>query len=191
MDSDISVVELVRPMTSEYLQREVARRQSERGAEIEQLEAEIEAMSAEDLEKSDLPDRLEVLRGINGTHDAQEILADHTVKIALRSVTRREAFQRGQLQVQAREWLLEQADVEKYEDIDMTQVDDTIGEVWMAMYQAADIIPALIPEQCKGWKVPKTLEGWADVKDYIFTKALAETWALNPQFTIMQQSGEA
>jgi len=191
LDSDISVVELVRPMTSEYLQREVARRQSERGAEIEQLEAEIAAMGAEDLEKSDLPARLEVLRGVNGTQDAQDILEANTVKIALRSVTRREAFQRGQLQVQAREWLLEQAGVERYEDIDMGVVDDAIGQVWMAMYQAADIIPALIPDKCKGWKVPRDLEGWADVKDYIFTKALAETWALNPQFTIMQQSGEA
>lgn len=191
MDSDISVVELVRPMTSDYLQSEIAKRQDGRRAEIEQLEAIVAAMSDEEMEESDVPTQLETLRSINGTQDAQEILAENTVKIALRSVTRREAFRRGQLQLQAREWLLDNAGVENYEDIDMTTVDDSIGSVWMAMYQAADIIPALVIEQCEGWDIPDDLEGWADVRDFIFTKALAECWALNPQFTLMTQSGEA
>ncbi len=177
-------------MTSDYLQQEIAKRQSERGAEIETLEAAMEAMEENDEPPSqDILEELEMLRSVNGTQDATDVLANNTIKIALRSITRREAFQRNQLQVQARAWLVESADVEKYEDINMEELDDSIGEIWMAMYQAADITPALSVDQCEGWDVPDTLEGWADVQDFIFVKVLAETWALNPQFTLAHQLG--
>lgn len=190
MISDVSVVELVKPMTSDYLQKEIARRQSERREEIEDLEAEVAEARDNELEADEETlCRLDRLMSVNGTQDAKEVMADNTIKIALRSITRREAFQRSQLQLQAREWLIEQAGAEKYEDIDMEELDDAIGSVWMAMYQAADIIPALSVDKCEGWDVPKTLEGWADVNDFIFVKVLAETWALNPQFTLMHQLG--
>jgi hypothetical protein len=175
-------------MTSVYLQKEIGRRQDGRRAEIEELEAEIaeaEAPGESVLEK------LETLKSVNGTQDAEAILAANTIKIALRSITRREAFQRNQLQVQAREWLQDQTGAETYEDIVSKDVDDSIGSVWMAMYQAADIIPALVADQCEGWDVPDKLEDWADIPDHIFTSALAEAWALNPQFTLMQLEGEA
>lgn len=177
-------------MTSDYLQQEIAKRQSERGVEIETLEAAIAAMEEDDEPPGqDILEELEMLRSVNGTQDATDVLADNTIKIALRSITRREAFQRNQLQLKAREWLVESAGVEKYEDINMEELDDSIGEVWMAMYQAADIVPALSTDQCEGWDVPDTLEGWADVQDFIFVKVLAETWALNPQFTLAHQLG--
>jgi hypothetical protein len=175
-------------MTSDYLQKEIAQRQSRRVAKIEDLELEIAAAKDDDSEvDEETVDRLDRLMSVNGTQDAEEVLAEHTIKIALHSISRREAFQRSQLQVQAREWLKEQSGAEKYEDINIKELDDSIGSVWMAMFQAADIIPALDVSKCEGWKVPTTLEGWADVNDFIYTKILAETWALNPQFTLMHQ----
>lgn len=190
--NDVTVIELVRPMTTTYLQREVERRQAERRAETEELEAKIAAAEGQDKKPAKrVTDRLRVLQSVNGTQDAKEILEANTIVIALRSVTRGQAFHRGQMQLEARQWLMDQAGVETYEEINMDNVGDSIGQVWMAMYQAADIVCALVTEECKGWEIPKHLEEWADVPDWIFTRALSETWALNPQFTMVDLSGEA
>lgn len=185
---NVSVVELVRPMASDFLEQEVWRRQKERGEEIEALEARLEKDSEPDPDW--VEERLTTLRSVNGTQDAEELLADNTIKIALRSITRRQAMKRGQLQTDAKAWLTEQAGAKTYEDVNIHEVDDDIGETWMAMYQAADIMVAIVPEQCKGWDIPKSQEEWADAPDWIFVKALSESWALNPQFVLGAMSGE-
>lgn len=188
---DVDVIEIVRPMTQTALRGEIKRRRDERQAEVEQLEGQLETQR--DLEQPPDPAwerRLEVLQSVNGTQDAEDILAENTIKIAVHSVTRREAYQRGNLMAAAREWLAAKMNVADYEDIDPAQISDEIGEPWTAMYQAADIVVALVPEQCSGWDIPEDQEDWADVPDWIFTKLLAATWAMNPQFTLASELGE-
>ena len=191
MAEDTYVIELLRPMSADALQKAIRLRQGEREEEI----AELEAKLAEQDELGQPQDpawqkKLEALRNYNGKGDAEAILAGNTIKIAVHSVTRKEAFRRGKLQTQAREWLLGQLGVEKWGDVNTNELPEELAEHWVMMYQAADIIPALVPEECRGWKIPEKLEDWPGVKDYIFERALAETWALNPQFLVNRESGE-
>lgn len=191
MSRDVEVVELVRPMSAGAFEREIAKRQRERQGEIDGLKEQIAGMDEDELERSDLPARLEALSSTNGTDVAKEIMADNTIKIALRSISRRQAYSRGNMQNEAKDWLVNAVGAEDFSAINIREVPEEVGEVWTAMYQAADIVPAIIPEKCDGWEIPSTLEGWADVPDWIFQRLLAETWALNPQMILGQLSGEA
>jgi len=177
-------------MASDYLQKEITRRQKERAAEIDEIEARMEAMDEAEKKASDLPGRLEALRSVNGTQDAEEILADNTITIAVRSITRRQAFARGRLQGEAKDWLTEHSGAASYEEVDIKNLPDDVGEMWVTMYQGADLLVSLVPEKCKGWSVPSKLEDCLELEDWIFVRALQESWAMNPQFTLAALSGE-
>lgn len=186
---DISVVKVIKPMSSTKMEAEIRKLQEERAAEIDSLAAQIEDIPDEELEESDLPARLKVLQGVNGTQDAEEVMAANTIKIAVRSLSRGEAFQRSDIQREAKRWLADIMGVEEYDQIVIGEVDDHLKQQWMTMYQAADIIPALVPDACDGWDIPEDLEGWAELKDYIYTPALREAWAMNPQYEAIVLSG--
>lgn len=191
MAEDTYVIELLRPMSADALQKAIRLRQGEREREIAELLAKLKEQ--DELGQPQDPawqKRLEKLQNYNGTEDAEAILAANTIKIAVHSVTRKEAFRRVKLQGEAREWLLGKLGLEKWEDVNQDELPDEIAEHWLMMYQAADIVPALVPGECKGWDIPDRLEDWPGVKDFIFERALSETWALNPQFLVNRELGE-
>ena len=180
---DISVVEVQRPVSAQALTREVERIQAERSEEIQALRDLLDGQEEQD---PALESRLEELQSINGTQDAERILAESTVKIALRSVTRRQSFRRANLIEDSRRWLADRlgVSVDDLRGMDGSEMETEHGAMAYIMFQAADIMVALVPERCEGWDVPRSQEEWCDVPDWLFTQALTETWALNPQFVI-------
>lgn len=190
---DVHITTLLRPMTSDELQAEAMKAQKARLDEIAELERVLAEKEAEGQDPDpDLQEKLEGLREYDIDKDLEGFMDKRKVKIALRSVTRQSAFRRARLQKEAKEWLMEQLGVSDWSEVNLEALDDDedVGEKWITMYQAADIIPALVVDECSGWDIPENLVDWADVKDFIFAKALADTWALNPQFVLGNGLGE-
>jgi len=188
---DISVVDVFQPMTETALAAEIRRVQAERSKEIAALESEIDGMTEEERSESDIPGRLAALRAITGAQDAEKIMSKHVIKVALRSVSRRQAFRRSAMIADARKWFYEKTGIDPNEVglEDRPEVPDEIGQDMVGLIQAADIMAAIVPEKCEGWDVPKSQEEWLDAPDWLFTRVIAETYALNPQFTLAY-SGE-
>jgi hypothetical protein len=181
----VHLVEIVIPMTSAELNRAVAAKQAELSDRILALETQAKSGPLAEAEEKELED----LRALGGPDIAQRVLSEKKAVIALRSVTRLQAVHRAQLRDDANKWLMEKMGLGKLEDIEQDAVPDDLGSQWQILFQAADIVSALAPDACAGWKVPETLADWVDVPDYIFTQALIETWALNPQFTFALPQG--
>lgn len=119
--------------------------------------------------------------------------AKETIEVTLCTASRRQATRRGDMRRAARQWLMVRVGAKTPDEIDWQGMDDETADLWMPMWQAADIMGAVVPGSCVNWVPPTDLEGWADVKDYIFSRLLSETWALNPHWRdeALQLSGNA
>lgn len=112
----------------------------------------------------------------------EKVKKNNTIRLALVPATRRQAYLRLDARNEAREWLQEQTGVEDADDLNFEDLSRELQIDWNIMFQAADIIGALVPDQCEDWTPPDSLNGWCDVSDLIFREALGAALQLNPQW---------
>lgn len=121
-----------------------------------------------------------------GEKVAEEVI----VKLAFASVTRIKGYDRGDAQEEAKEWMAAKIgkDMEDITNEDVRALPRELNRTFGAMWQAADIIAALVLEECEipkviqDWFPPEKLEDWADVRDWLFQPALQMAWQLNPHW---------
>lgn len=118
--------------------------------------------------------------GRNPKEVVDEYIETHTIRLGFVSATRRQSYKRGDAMQAAMKWLLDLHGVKSIDDIDLSAMDKDTTVTWIAAWQSADIIGALVSHE--NWEPPKRPEDWADIPDYIFNPALAMTWQLNPQW---------
>jgi len=130
----------------------------------------------------------------NETPD-QEAPPEQVIKLAMVSASRVKAYDRQDARVDLRRWLMrtmgrdpdaEEVD-EEVANTELKDLPEDVGRQWMCMFQACDIVGALVPDQCVNWEAPEELEGWLDVEDYIFSPALERAWRLNPHWRLENQ----
>lgn len=110
----------------------------------------------------------------------EKYIEKHTVRLGFISATRRQAYRRGDAMQAAQAWLLSALGVSGLAEVSFADMDRDIMATWLAAWQAADIIGALVTYE--NWTPPSEPSGWADVPDYIFNPALSMAWELNPQW---------
>ena len=125
---------------------------------------------------------------------AEEIVQARSMRIALTSASRRQAYRRMAAQNAARDWFAKRIGVKSWLEIDgdvLKGLDVDTHHEWLAVWSACDVIGALVPEACENWEPPERLEDWAELKDYIFQPLIRRTWELNPQWLNEWQEQQA
>lgn len=115
---------------------------------------------------------------------AEKVQRRYTLSLAMVSATRRKSYDRGNARTAARDWLKSELGLEELDGDAFDNISEDHARTWASMWQASDIIGALVPEKCKRWSPPKLPQDWEDVPDYIFTPALEKAYELNPQWQL-------
>lgn len=126
----------------------------------------------------------------DGEAEAEDVARETVIRLAFVTASRVKAYDRGDQQEFTQVWLAEQAGVEDAQDVDVTALPTQTFRTFSALWQAADILGALVPEECEGWQPPEDPADWAEVEDYIFQPALIKAWELNPQWRIQAGVGD-
>ena len=121
----------------------------------------------------------------DGVEGGKKVLKKSIIRLAMVTVTRLKAYDRGEAQDQVLAWVRSQLGIEENDDLDFTQMPTKDFYRFQALWTACDIVGALVPEACENFpEMPDDVFGWPDAKDFIFDPALAAARRLNPHWAV-------
>jgi hypothetical protein len=116
---------------------------------------------------------------------------DKLIKVPMVSASRVKAYERQDARVELRRWSLTQMGRDPDDDSsddepgpNLIDLPETMQREWLCLFQATDIVGAIVDDKCVNWTPPTDLAGWLDVEDYIFSPLLDKAWSLNPHWRL-------